>query len=160
MLNGRANQLSYPMEHSEFAMDLLLIYGKSDQKSEQNRKSKLTDRYQITSESYRSYQNRTNQQSQKQKSESYGSYHVIITISYRTEQIQKIVQIHIAKCPDTNGISTDSGPLCLPSQTLTESHRIQAPYVSLCAHGTKTDVLIAPKQNSSDPEQNRYQISD
>ncbi|KAI0498450.1 hypothetical protein KFK09_019336 [Dendrobium nobile] len=38
--------------------------------------------------------------------------------------------------------------------------RILAPYASLCAHGTKTDVLIAPEQNSSDPEQNRYQISD
>ncbi|PKU61778.1 hypothetical protein MA16_Dca028159 [Dendrobium catenatum] len=38
--------------------------------------------------------------------------------------------------------------------------RILAPYASLCAHGTITDVLIAPEQNSSDPEQNRYQISD
>ncbi|KAI0510937.1 hypothetical protein KFK09_011548 [Dendrobium nobile] len=37
---------------------------------------------------------------------------------------------------------------------------ILAPYASLCAHGTRTDVLIAPEQNSSDPEQNRYPISD
>ncbi|KAI0491639.1 hypothetical protein KFK09_025899 [Dendrobium nobile] len=33
-----------------------------------------------------------------------------------------------------------------------------APYNSLCAHGTRTDVLTAPEQISSDPEQNRYQI--
>ncbi|PKU84292.1 hypothetical protein MA16_Dca002805 [Dendrobium catenatum] len=37
--------------------------------------------------------------------------------------------------------------------------RILAPYASLCAHGTRTDVLIAPEQNSSDPEQNIFQIS-
>ncbi|KAI0494479.1 hypothetical protein KFK09_024617 [Dendrobium nobile] len=36
--------------------------------------------------------------------------------------------------------------------------RILAPYASLCAHGTRTDVLIALEQNSSDPEQNIYQI--
>ncbi|PKU77134.1 hypothetical protein MA16_Dca001740 [Dendrobium catenatum] len=38
--------------------------------------------------------------------------------------------------------------------------QILAPYASLCAHGTRTDVLIVSEQNSSDPEQNRYQILD
>ncbi|PKU60735.1 hypothetical protein MA16_Dca028839 [Dendrobium catenatum] len=41
--------------------------------------------------------------------------------------------------------------------------RILAPYASLCAHCTRTDVLIAPEQNlSSDPElvfRNRFQSS-
>ncbi|PKU81730.1 hypothetical protein MA16_Dca018672 [Dendrobium catenatum] len=46
---------------------------------------------------------------------------------------------------DTDRISTDSGPLCLPSLTLTtESQRIPAPYSSLWTQTTESPRILVP----------------
>ncbi|KAI0531225.1 hypothetical protein KFK09_000778 [Dendrobium nobile] len=62
--------------------------------------------------------------------------------------------------PRETFVAVDEENSKLNSLTLTESLRIPAPYASLCAHGIRTDVFIAPEQMSSDPEPNIYQISD
>ncbi|KAI0531431.1 hypothetical protein KFK09_000986 [Dendrobium nobile] len=69
-----------------------------------------------------------------------GHYHKIVEITDCADKC--LEQEYMNRFPDSDRISTDSGPLCLPSQTLTESLGFWPLMPPFCAHGTRTDLII------------------